>query len=69
MQNLYAQQASYDKALDYLFQVSVEEQFESLRRMQNRSEERTSFMQRMSQWIRGENGCDEPYEDYLTREN
>lgn len=45
---------SADRALDYLFQESPEEQVESLRQLQNGSEQRGRLLQRISQWFRAE---------------
>jgi hypothetical protein len=65
MSNIVTHYVSRDKTLDYLFQESVEEQFESLRESQERPAKKNMLASLFAQWFRGGNGQQDPYDDYL----
>ncbi len=54
MRNAIAQQITRDRTLDYLFQIPTEEQFESLRLMHERSNRKSTLINRVSMWFKGE---------------
>lgn len=53
MQYVASQYVSREKALDYLFQETAEEQLEAFQGIQNKTPRRPAILTRVSQWFRG----------------
>jgi hypothetical protein len=52
MPELAKKPLSREQALDYLFQDSIEDQFEALRLIKSKPEKRQGFMATVSQWFK-----------------